>query len=83
MTRYFFHLRDGTEELLDDEGIEYPTLAAMRKAAVVAARDLMSGDVARGVIDFRFRIDAEDDRGEIVYTLPFKNAVSIIPEASV
>ena len=30
--------------------------------------------------DFRFRIDAEDADGVIVYTLPFKHAVNIIPD---
>ena len=33
------------------------------------------------VIDLRFRIDAGDESGEIVYTLPFRQAVSIIPWA--
>jgi hypothetical protein len=74
------HLRDGTEQLLDPEGLEFASVDAARKATLVAARDLMTGDIREGVIDFRFRIDLEDDRGEIVYTLPFKHAVSIIPE---
>jgi hypothetical protein len=42
----------------------------------------MTGDIREGVIDLRFRIDVEDDTGEIVYTLPFKHAVNIIPEAA-
>lgn len=32
------------------------------------------------LVDFRFRIDAEDADGVIVYTLPFKHAVNIIPD---
>ena len=80
MTRYFMNLRDGTEELLDPEGIEYESLDALRKAVLATARDLMCGDMVAGVLDFRFRIDAEDDDGVIVYTLPFKHAVNIIPE---
>ena len=40
----------------------------------------MSADARGGVIDLRFRIDAEDGNGVIVYTLPFKHALSIIPE---
>ena len=80
MARYFMHLRDGTEEVLDPEGLDFPTLDALRKAVLVSARDLMTGDVRGGVLDFRFRIDAEDDSGTIVYTLPFKHALHIIPE---
>ena len=80
MARYFMHLRDGTEQILDPEGLEFATIEQVRKAVLVSARDLMTGDVREGVIDLRFRIDVEDESGEIVYTLPFKHAVSIIPE---
>ena len=83
MTRYFMNLRDGTEELLDPEGVEYESLDALRKAVLATARDLMMGDVSNGLLDFRFRIDAEDADGVIVYTLPFKHAVNIIPETAV
>ena len=80
MARYFMHLRDGTEQLLDPEGMEYPSLDAVRKATLVTARDLMTGDIRAGVLDFRFRIDVETESGEIIYTLSFKHAVNIIPE---
>jgi hypothetical protein len=82
MARFFMNLRDGTEELLDPEGAEYPSLDALRKAVLRTVRDLMSGDMINGVIDFRFRVDAEDINGTIVYSLPFKHAVNIIPEAA-
>lgn len=82
MARYFMHLRDGTEQILDPEGLEFQTIEAVRKAVLVSARDLMTGDIREGVIDLRFRIDVEDEGGDIVYTLPFKHAVNIIPEAA-
>ena len=80
MARYFMHLRDGTEQLLDPEGLEYVSVDAVRKAALAAARDLMTGDIRGGVIDLRFRIDVEDKGGQIIYSMPFKHAVSIIPD---
>lgn len=80
MAKYFMHLRDGTEELLDPEGVQHETLDALRKEVLATVRDLMCGDVVAGVLDFRFRIDAEDANGVIVYTLPFKHAVNIINE---
>ena len=80
MARYFMHLRDGTEELLDSEGTEHASLDQMRKAVMFTVRDLIRGDVERGVIDFRFRVDAEDADGEVIYSLPFKHAVNIIPD---
>lgn len=80
MARYFLHLRDGSDETLDPEGKEFADLEALRKAVLCAARDLIAGDVRHGVIDLRFRIDAEDENGALVYSLPFKHALNIIPE---
>lgn len=64
------------------EGLEFPSVEALRKAVLVAARDLMTGDIREGVIDLRFRIDVETENGEMIYSLPFKHAVNIIPEAA-
>jgi hypothetical protein len=74
------HLRDGSEELLDPEGLEFASLEELRAAVLMTVRDLMAGDMRSGVVDFRFRIDAEDAQGATVYSLPFKHAVNIIPE---
>ena len=82
MARYFMHLRDGTEQILDPEGLEFASVEALRKAVLIAARDLMTGDIREGVLDFRFRIDAEDESGVIIYSLPFKHAVNVIPEGA-
>ncbi len=80
MMRYYMQLRDGTDHLLDPEGIEYADIDALKKKVLLAVRDLISEDVKGGVIDLRFRIDAEDRDGVIVYTLDFADAVSIIPD---
>jgi hypothetical protein len=80
VAKYFLHLRDGVDELLDPEGRDYPTFEAMRRAVLYTARDLIAGDVRNGRLDLRFRIDAHDDAGTLVYSLPFKHALNIIPE---
>lgn len=80
MARYYLQLRDAKDELLDPEGIEYADIDELRKAVLSGARDLISGDIRNGEIDMRFRIDAEDRDGLIVYTLTFKEAVRIISD---
>ena len=80
MTRYYMQLRDGTEHLLDAEGLEYADIDELKKRVLIAVRELMSEDIKGGVIDLRFRIDAEDREGVIVYTLAFAEAVNIIPD---
>lgn len=80
MARYFLHLRNSIDECLDPEGKEFENLEALRKTVIFTARDLLAGDIRTGVVDFRYRIDAENEKGNIVYSLPFKHALNIIPE---
>lgn len=80
MARYFLHLRDGTDELLDPEGIECADVQSLKAAVLANVRDLISGDILRaGIIDLRYRVDAEDAAGKVVFSLPFRHALSITP----
>lgn len=78
MPRYYLHLRDGVDELLDPDGMDMPA-DAVTSATLLAARDCIAGDVLNGRIDFKYRIDVEDEHHVIVHSLPFADAVEIIP----
>ena len=78
MARYFFHLRDSIDEVLDPEGVELPA-DAVAEAALTAARDCMAGDVKAGKLDLRYRIDVHDGDGDVVESVAFADAVEIIP----
>lgn len=80
MPHYFMHLIDGTDELLDPDGIDLPS-EAVRGAALSAARDCICGDVMQGRLDLRLRIEVHDEGGEIVQSLPFAQAIEIIAPA--
>ncbi len=55
-------------------------LEAVKKAVLEGARDVIANDIkSDGVMDLRYRIDAEDEAGKVVHTLPFKDAINIIP----
>lgn len=78
MARYFLHLRDGTDEVLDLEGTKYGSLGAVQAATLDGARDLMREDLRTGRLDLGFRIDAEDDMGIVVHSLSFAHAIEIL-----
>ena len=80
MPRYYLHLRDGSDELLDSDGSEFADADALRKGVLFTVRDIMAGDIRNGVLDLRFRIDAEDEGGLLIHSMPFKHALNIIPE---
>jgi hypothetical protein len=77
MRTYFFHLRDGTDVLLDPEGRKFPSLDAVVAATLFEARDIISSDAKTGAINLDQQLEVEDDLGAIVHTLKLKNAVSI------
>lgn len=80
MSRYFLHFRDGTDETLDPEGSFFDDLEQLRAAVLAGARDVMANELkSGGILDLRFRIDAEDENGDLVYSLPFADAVHIVP----
>ena len=83
MARYFLHLRDGSDELLDPDGMELADMDAVRDPVLTSARDTIAGDVHQGNLDFGYRIEAEDDSGRVVHTLHFKDAVRIVRGAGI
>ena len=78
MAQYYFHLRDNVDATLDPEGVELPDLAAAETIALEAARDTLSHDIKRGVIDLSYRIDVEDADGSVVYSLPLRQCFAVI-----
>ena len=74
MALYSMHLRDGTETLVDPNPKEFASLEALRVAVLRAARDLLNRDAGEGDLDFRFRIDAEDESGAVVCSVRLEHA---------
>ena len=77
MTKYFFHKRDGSELVEDEEGTDLPDLEAARNEAILAAREMMAEMVLEGkVVDGQqFEITSED--GSIADIVTFKSAIKL------
>lgn len=78
MPRYYFHLRDGEDVLLDPKGMELPDSLAIEAQALYEARSILSHDVMNGRIKLSQRIDVENEDGNIVHSIPFVDAVEVI-----
>ena len=79
MPLYYFHLRDGTDHLLDPEGSLLANIGAAQTRALAAVRSLMSADVLDGRLRLDMHIDVEDEHGAVVHRLAFQDALEIIP----
>ena len=78
MARYFLHLKDSTDVVLDPEGLELAA-DAVPQAALRAARDCIAGDVKAGRLDLHYRIEVFSRSGELVHCLRFEDAVEVLP----
>lgn len=79
MPRYFLNIRNKISFTRDEEGCVLPDADAARDIAVQGARSLMSAEVLNeGRIDLRARIEVEDEQGEIVVIVPFREALDIV-----
>jgi len=78
--RFFFHLRDHVHSIIDPDGDELPDLSAAKQKALSAARELLSAEIKTGLIDLRFRVDVEVEAGQVVHSLPFAQAFTIIQD---
>ena len=76
MTRYYFHLVDGTDTLLDPEGVEISD-GKIAASALAQARAIIAADAADGQIDLRYRIEVRNEAEEVIHCLPFDQAVAI------
>lgn len=78
MPKYYMHLRNSTDEILDPDGVDIPD-NAVEEVALKNARDCMAGDVRAGRIELGHRIDVHDQFDGIVFSISFADAVQIVP----
>ena len=77
MRRYFFHLHDHEDRLVDPLGQIFDNEEGAAKAALHEARAILSHEVIAGTLNLDQRIEIEDEDGKIVHTLQFRDAVTI------
>ena len=75
--RYYFHLREAEEFVLDEEGREFPDIEAVKAAAIADARSVISAEACEGKLPLRAMIEVEDAGGEKVFQLKFRDAVIV------
>ena len=75
--RYYFHLRESGNLIVDDEGRELVGLDAVKAAATAGARSVIAAEAMAGKIPLGAIIEVENEQGERVLDLPFREAVSL------
>lgn len=77
MPRFHLNLYNDTV-LIDEEGSEFPDIAAAEVAAARSARDLIAEHVTMGLpIDLGHRMEVVDDAGRVLSVLRFGDLLTI------
>lgn len=77
MPRYYFHMRDGSQLLPDNEGSELYDLNAAKTEALAAAADILVARIQAGrpLGDAVFEI--ADETGAVVMSIPLRAALHL------
>jgi hypothetical protein len=77
MPRYFFHLHDN-DDIADEEGTELPDVFAAKDWAHKQALHMAAASITEHQRLFgNHRIDVEDQAGEVVFAVLFREVVEI------
>lgn len=77
MARYFFDLHNGSGLTRDEEGRELENNDEARREALVGIRSVLGAEVANGSIDLDGRMEVLNENREILFTIPFSDAVAV------
>lgn len=76
MTRFYLHIAAG-RLIRDEEGEEFATLDDAVGEAIQSARSLLREAIREGRLPLNDRIEITDERGHLIRTVPFREAVRI------
>ena len=77
MPRYFFHVRDGDELILDPEGLELPNHESVPSACHGLVREVLDEDQYRAELLDDRQFEIVDEQGRLVLNIPFRAVVPI------
>ena len=77
MGRFFFHLKDGDELILDDDGTELPDIAAAKREALLTARGVLADAIQAGKTKVPEALVIADGVGRTLEVLPL---IELLPE---
>jgi hypothetical protein len=77
MPKFYFHFQEGGRTVADEEGSEFPDLAAARDEAIRTARDLLSQAIRFGTAEVPDALVIADRAGQTLDTVPL---LSVLPK---
>lgn len=78
MPRYHLNLFNDID-VADEDGAEFPSLAAAKAKAIEGARELIAEHVRIGrPVNLSHRVEVADDDGRVLAVIPFRELFTVI-----
>lgn len=77
MPRYFFHVRERDQLLLDPEGEDFDNLDIALREASISAREIVAAQVAAGECIHARQFEITTAEGKVLQTVPFRDALKL------
>lgn len=78
MPRFYLNIYNDAD-VFDDEGTEFPDLAAAKREAIRGARGMMADHLLEGrPITLDHRIEVADAHGTVLARIPFRELITIV-----
>lgn len=73
--RYFFNIREQSDYLIDETGVDLPSLDAVQMEAVRTAREMMADSILSGTALDESVFEITDEKGTLIASVRFGDAV--------
>lgn len=73
--RYFFNIREQSDYLIDETGVDLPSLDAVQMEAVRTAREMMADSILSGTALDESIFEITDEKGTLIASVRFGDAV--------
>ena len=70
MTRFYFHLSEGDQLIIDNEGLDLPDFSAAQREALLDARELLAEAIKSGKPEVPEALVIADEAGQELGTVP-------------
>ena len=75
MPRYYFHIRNGGNLTVDEEGRNFPDISAARKEIMAGVREMIAENLRLGATIYGQQFEIVDESGAIVDVVELKDVI--------
>ena len=83
MPRYFFDVSNARFSAEDEAGADFNNIEEAEREAIAGIRSILKDELEDGLINFNGEVRILDERRQLVRTVPYAKAVTIVSKSDI